>query len=245
MAKLWYPVIDYVLCKECGTCIKKCAHGVYDKKKAPTPVVINPDGCINRCHGCGALCPAGAITYVGDNTGWTPPHTAVRKERAACSCFSGEEIKKIIVDFLYLDLSTCERCKSTDSTLKAAVDEISLVLKTLGYVVTVNSVNITSREDAERYRFLSSPTIRVNGADICAEITENTCVSCGDICGTDVDCRVFDFNGKKYEHPPKAMIIDGILRAIYGTKHSSLASDYTIPENLNKFFSASKKACRC
>lgn len=36
MAKAWYPVIDYMECKECGSCIKKCSHGVYDKLKAPS-----------------------------------------------------------------------------------------------------------------------------------------------------------------------------------------------------------------
>ncbi|MDF2884472.1 MAG: 4Fe-4S binding domain [Clostridiaceae bacterium] len=31
--KTWYPVIDYKLCKECGTCYNKCKHGVYKKDK--------------------------------------------------------------------------------------------------------------------------------------------------------------------------------------------------------------------
>ena len=43
------------------------------KKIAPSPIVSNPDGCIDHCHGCGNKCPVGAITYVGDDTGWIPP----------------------------------------------------------------------------------------------------------------------------------------------------------------------------
>ena len=74
MAKKWYPVIDYMECMECGSCINKCKHDVYDLDKAPTPVVTNPEGCIDHCHGCGNLCPKGAITYVGDDTSWTPPN---------------------------------------------------------------------------------------------------------------------------------------------------------------------------
>ncbi len=73
MAKTWYPVIDYSICTECGTCVSKCPHGVYDTKKAPTPVVIAPESCVDHCHGCGNKCPVGAITYVGEDTGWTPP----------------------------------------------------------------------------------------------------------------------------------------------------------------------------
>ena len=35
MAKNWYPVIDILTCAECGTCVRFCPHGVYDKEKAP------------------------------------------------------------------------------------------------------------------------------------------------------------------------------------------------------------------
>lgn len=72
MAKKWYPVVDILSCIECGTCVNFCSHGVYDKKTVPSPIVINPDGCIDHCHGCGNKCPVGAITYVGDDTGWIP-----------------------------------------------------------------------------------------------------------------------------------------------------------------------------
>lgn len=66
MAKAWYPVINYEKCAECGACVDKCTHGVYNKEKAPRPVVVYPDGCIQGCKGCGSLCPAEAIEYFGD-----------------------------------------------------------------------------------------------------------------------------------------------------------------------------------
>ena len=86
MAKIWYPVIDYLTCTECGTCSAKCHHGVYDPAKAPSPVVKNPEACIDHCHGCGNRCPVGAITYVGDDTGWAPPNEARKFEKQGCSC---------------------------------------------------------------------------------------------------------------------------------------------------------------
>jgi len=90
MAKMWYPVIDYVACLECGACIEKCPHGVYDREKSPSPIVVNPDNCIDKCHGCGNLCPVGAITYVGDNTGWTPPNgEKIDNEDCGCGCSCG------------------------------------------------------------------------------------------------------------------------------------------------------------
>lgn len=67
MAEKWYPVIDYILCTECGTCTNKCKHGVFDSEKIPAPVVINPKACIDHCRGCSMLCPVGAISYIGDD----------------------------------------------------------------------------------------------------------------------------------------------------------------------------------
>ena len=72
MAENWYPVIDRDLCGECGACIAMCGHGVYDRGAAPKPQVVNPVGCVDHCHGCGTRCPAGAITYFGEDTPWVP-----------------------------------------------------------------------------------------------------------------------------------------------------------------------------
>lgn len=79
MSKLWYPVIDYEKCVECGVCTEKCKHGVYDQKKAPDPVVVFPQGCIEGCRICGNLCSVGAISYVGEKP----------KKSDACGCKGG------------------------------------------------------------------------------------------------------------------------------------------------------------
>lgn len=242
MAKAWYPVIDYLECMECGSCIKKCSHGVYDKSIAPTPVVSNPAACIDHCHGCGNLCPQGAITYVGDDTGWKPPHGNRQEANETCCC-SYKEKKQIVIEFLYLDLNTCERCMTTDTTLDEAVNELSGILDSLGYHITVNKVNIISAEMAEQYQFLSSPTIRINGFDICMDVKENECKDCGDLCGSDVDCRVFVYDGIEYNQPPKAMIMDGILKTIYIPPQVSEDTPYRLPENLILFFEGKATAC--
>lgn len=243
MGKAWYPVIDYLECAECGACVKKCSHRVYDATKAPTPVIANPEACVEHCHGCGNLCPQGAITYIGEDSDWVPPHGAVQEQAESCCCCSGMAAKQLTVDFLYLDLNTCERCMATDSTLDEAVTELSEVLHTLGYEIVVNKVNIKSREMAKHYRFLSSPTICVNGKDICMDVKENACKDCGDICGSDTECRVFVYDGIEYNFPPKAMIIDGILKILYGSQVESREDSYILPKNLETFFAGIQKTC--
>lgn len=66
MSETWFPVINYDKCNECGACVAKCSHGVYDKEKGPLPIVVYPDGGIQGCHGCGNLCPNSAISYFGE-----------------------------------------------------------------------------------------------------------------------------------------------------------------------------------
>ena len=65
MSKKWYPVINTETCSECGACVAKCSHGVYETG-SKTPKVVYSEGCIDGCHGCQNLCPTNSIDYVGD-----------------------------------------------------------------------------------------------------------------------------------------------------------------------------------
>lgn len=248
MATTWYPVIDYLVCKECGTCVSKCPHGVYDAAKAPSPVVMNPEACIDHCHGCGNRCPVGAITYVGDDTGWTPPNGEKSAEEFCCSCgCEATPEKKVVVEYLYLDLKTCDRCIGTDAVLDEVMLTLTPALKLAGYAVEYRKIAVETAELAERYRFLSSPTIRVNGRDICGSVNENSCGCCGEISGTDVNCRVFTYNGENYEVPPKEMLVKAVLRAVFGQSESGCSCEaYELPKNLKDFFAGKKdRKCSC
>jgi hypothetical protein len=94
-----------------------------------------------------------------------------RKSRETCVCNScsppiiGKK-KELIVDFLYIDLEQCDRCQATNSAIDEALSDLSPVLESAGASVTVNRILIKSPHEAERYSFLSSPTIRVNGLDV-------------------------------------------------------------------------------
>ena len=148
--------------------------------------------------------------------------------------------RQITIDFLYLDLSVCTRCQGTDTVLDEALAEVSKVLQATGAEVILSKINVNSEELAVAYKFISSPTIRVNGHDIQMEVKESLCESCGDLCGDEVDCRVWVYQGKEYTVPPKGMIIEAILKEVYGENrgHNDTEQQYIVPENLRRFYSA-------
>lgn len=145
--------------------------------------------------------------------------------------------KKIAVEYLYLDLHACDRCIGTDSVLDEVMIILTPALKLAGYDVEYSKTEIETKELALKYQFLSSPTIRVNGKDICQSVAENSCGCCSEISGTDVDCRVFEYKGENYEIPPKEMLAEAILHTVFGMSGGGCTcGDYKLPENLRTFF---------
>lgn len=157
-----------------------------------------------------------------------------------CCC----DTKKVVkVEYLYLDLKTCERCIGTDTVLENVLKELKGAFSLAGYSIVYKKVQIKTAEMAQAYRFLASPTIRVNGRDICASVQENNCGCCGDIAGTQVNCRVFSYNGKKYEVPPKEMLAQRILKLAFQPQLPSLhIRKYVLPKNLKNFFDGKQRA---
>lgn len=152
--------------------------------------------------------------------------------------------RRLNVDFMYLDLDVCTRCQGTETSLEEAISEVARVLEATGVQVAIRKIHVQSEEQARELGFVSSPTIRINGRDIQLDVKESLCESCGDLCGEDVYCRVWVYQGKKYTVPPKAMIIDAILREVYGgAKGVSQGSPQTgvVPDNLKRFFSAKRR----
>jgi hypothetical protein len=151
------------------------------------------------------------------------------------------------VEYLYLDLNTCERCMGTDDELDEVMMVLTPALELAGFDVQYKKVEMATTEIARQYRFLSSPTVRVNGQDICDSVAENSCGCCSEISGTDVDCRVFEYGGQSYEVPPKEMLAEAILRIAFGESEGGCAcGDYELPENLKTFYEGKgQKSCSC
>ena len=61
-----------------------------------------------------------------------------------------------------------------------------------------------------------------------------------------VDCRVWSYEGKEYTEPPKELIINAILKAIYSENTTdsvdqAKTNTYKLPDNLKRFFDSLEK----
>jgi hypothetical protein len=147
--------------------------------------------------------------------------------------------RPIAIDFMYIDLEVCDRCRGTDANLEAALAEVSAVLKGAGREPIVRRTLVESEEQARALGFVSSPTLRVNGRDIALEFRQSRCESCESCsCNGTVECRVWVWQGQEYTEAPQAMIVDAILQEVYGglAPQAVPAAQVEVPENLQRFF---------
>lgn len=181
--------------------------------------------------------------------------TETKTQSNGCGCSAGTaaepvkvEKKKVTIDFLYLDLESCEPCQGSEGNLEDALNEISTLLETTGAEVELNKVHVTSYDQALQLGFVSSPTIRVNGQDLALEVRESHCSSCSAISGTETFCRVWDFEGQEHKAAPKALIIEAVLKTVYGSaeQQDKVAADARRTANslanLKSFFDGTRVA---
>jgi Domain of unknown function (DUF2703) len=154
--------------------------------------------------------------------------------------------KKLEIEFLYLDLDSCTRCRATDANLEEGLHLVDQVLQAAGVDVEVHKILVDSEAAARQFRFVSSPTIRVNGQDIARDVRETPCESCTESCGCDgtLTCRVWEYDGKDYNEAPVLLIVSAILQEVYGSPTKETPKHYSVPANLKKFFTG-KKAKTC
>ena len=154
---------------------------------------------------------------------------------------------RLRIEFLFLDLTTCTRCRGTDRSLESALEVVDDLLTSAGIEVEVEKIQVESAKQARQLRFVSSPTIRVNGRDVALELRESACGSepCTDGCGDSTACRVWLHRGREYTEPPVEMIVDAIMHEVYAESDVRAKNElraegelepYELPENLEALF---------
>ncbi|MBS1795363.1 MAG: DUF2703 domain-containing protein [Acidobacteria bacterium] len=150
--------------------------------------------------------------------------------------------KTIEIEFLYLDLNVCEQCRGSESNLEEALSDVSLLLEKTGVTVNLTKTHVESFEQALALDFISSPTIRINGRDAAFEVAENHCQSCSRLSGTETYCRVWKFEGEEFSTAPKSLVIEAVLREIYGPGETAAKPEVSAArrakshDNLKRFF---------
>ncbi|MEM5778227.1 MAG: DUF2703 domain-containing protein [Candidatus Aenigmatarchaeota archaeon] len=109
----------------------------------------------------------------------------------------------------------CPWCLKTKKIVKQS-------LKELGIKAKIEEILIDTKNKAKKYKFLGSPTVRINGRDIQPTIKKDKCKPCEEIskikgtkfikqecsCG----CRVYIYKNKLYPYPPKGLIKEAIKK---------------------------------
>jgi hypothetical protein len=195
--------------------------------------------------GCGCGDPSSAAPLPEGSTCGAFSPAVKEPALPACGVSQSEgartERRQMEIELLYLDLSRCVPCRGADASLEEALDQVSAVLRAMDVDVALRKTHVQSLEQAQELGFVSSPTIRINGRDIQQALQETHCASCSALSGMPVDCRSWVYQGQQYSSPPKALIIDAILRALYGDVSDTpetAGQDGAVPENLQRFFAA-------
>lgn len=152
--------------------------------------------------------------------------------------------RQVKVDYLYLDLSSCERCQGTERVLTQAVELLTPILSVLDMDITYSKINVINEELAIEHKFVSSPTIRVDGKDLAMEVKENSCGSCSDLSGEVVECRVWIYRDQEYSEPPLALVVERMIEVIFCETEISEVIPYVLPENLAVYYEGCRKVSK-
>jgi len=118
------------------------------------------------------------------------------------------------IEFLYYDKTACKRCISTDRSVKLTMKELKKAIRN-----TKVKINFKEGKLPETKIHLS-PSILINGRDIekilneRSKLESNSCSDCCNLIGHPVNCRTFNYKGKKYNYIPKQMIMKAINLAL-------------------------------
>jgi hypothetical protein len=161
---------------------------------------------------------------------------------SGCYCVGKEESflsspklkKQVVIEFLYLDQETCDPHRASEQNVLEALKEISSLLSSTGFEISLRKIQIDTLEQAVALGFQNSPTIRVNGREVELSYSRKECPSCGENGLGETSCRLWNFQGTGYQYLPKALLVGAILREIF--EQDGSPERKTAPTTMKNFF---------
>jgi Domain of unknown function (DUF2703) len=148
--------------------------------------------------------------------------------------------RQLAIEFLYLDLETCARCRATDATLLEAIARTRPALEAAGVTASLTRTRVATEASASEPGFVSSPTIRINGTDIGGNLVESACTSDGCSCPSGVNCRDWIYQDGRSTEPPLGLIVEAIVRHAFSLERGAAGAPReargTLPENTRRYF---------
>jgi len=158
--------------------------------------------------------------------------------------------KTLEIELLAIDLSSCQRCIPTADQIRRAVEILRPAAEALGIDLRYKETVVKSEQEARQKALRASPTIRINGRDIAAELRESVCESCSDLTQDNypVECREWLYRGEVYPYAPLPMLVEAIMEAMLRIDQLSPVSPSPLaelPENLRNYFRRARRGSGC
>jgi len=125
-------------------------------------------------------------------------------------------MKKLRIEFRYVDRSTCSRCRTTDKNVERTVRGLRKALEEAGVAVDFKTTKLPVSKLAQ------SNSILINGKDVEELVNgkrkalSSACRGCSEIMESPCECRAYTYRGKKHSYIPQAMIREAIRNSTQG-----------------------------
>jgi hypothetical protein len=150
----------------------------------------------------------------------------------------------VVLELFALDSTVCTPCVSAMASMHAAAAALSHELTGDGYVVATRVVLLENTAHATELGISSSPTVRVNGHDIALDVHEGACPTCSSLVGVSIDCRTYEWDGQRFDHPPVPLVVEAVHQHLAaGARRDAtptLAPSH--PTSVERFLTARERA---
>jgi len=120
-------------------------------------------------------------------------------------------VKKLHIEFMYVDRNRCGRCRTTDKNVAKTVRGLRKALRASGISVDFKTKKLPMSGLAQ------SNSVLINGRDVEELVNgrrkarSSACRGCSEIMERPCECRTYVYRGKKYSYIPQAMIREALL----------------------------------